>query len=565
MASTRLIQIPDPIHGYIPVEPRFMDIVDTPEFQRLRSIEQGSFRPAYPGARHDRFIHSLGTYHLATKFVEHFFNNLRDDVPNIQLTTQEEENLKVTFRYAALLHDVGHAPFSHTTEVLFKEQRRKGSKFPLIWDQLCEEVDKLPAPADPVRFRKSTTKAVGAPHEIMSAIVLLRKHSDFTRGSGWNNVSIDPELAARMIIGYPYSPEDVNAPAPQAIQAYGIRNCLINLLNSKVMDVDRMDYLGRDTQMSGFVNAPVDLDCLARSVTAVEEDGWLVPAFREEAINVIDTMFHAKLSHDAWVLAQPAGAYDAALREHCIRSIDALTVNADKGKYLSTVFTVNALSADGVEWDNKTYRFLSDADILSDMKARNCAPFNELLTRLPGQRRYPAWRSYFEFRYLFDNEPAATADDVYNFFHELLEYMKTVHIFEFTPVSFQTILRAVPTTPQEEYDYARMKRAARFLDKYLTHVFSSTGKPYNVVLLQRSNNYTMTLDPGLIRIRFTHSRLPLSTANRNYATFAELRNLTKRDIRTNNYFYLYRRGSFSTSHLIKLRDDLYAELRFPLA
>ena len=74
-----MMQIPDPVHGYIELDGMFADIVNTPEFQRLRSVEQGSFRPVYPGARHDRFAHSLGTYHLATQFVEHFFENLKKD------------------------------------------------------------------------------------------------------------------------------------------------------------------------------------------------------------------------------------------------------------------------------------------------------------------------------------------------------------------------------------------------------------------------------------------------------------------------------------------------------
>ena len=113
-----MMQIPDPIHGYISLSGMYANIVNTPEFQRLRSVEQGSFRPVYPGARHDRFIHSLGTYHLATKFVEHFFRNLEKDL-NIALPADTVQRLKTTFRYAALLHDIGHAPFSHTTEHFF--------------------------------------------------------------------------------------------------------------------------------------------------------------------------------------------------------------------------------------------------------------------------------------------------------------------------------------------------------------------------------------------------------------------------------------------------------------
>lgn len=147
-----MMQIPDPIHGYIELDGMFADIVNTPEFQRLRSVEQGSFRPVYPGARHDRFAHSLGTYHLATQFVEYFFENLKKDT-GVALSAGERQALSLTFRYAALLHDIGHAPFSHTTENFFLEKRgrscpwsgksfamrrqvwihRRESSFPPVW------------------------------------------------------------------------------------------------------------------------------------------------------------------------------------------------------------------------------------------------------------------------------------------------------------------------------------------------------------------------------------------------------------------------------------------------
>ena len=149
-----MFQIRDNIHGDISLEGMFAHIVNTPEFQRLRYIEQGDFRPVYPGARHDRFAHSLGTYHLATKFVDSFFRNLSEDLPGVSLNPDEVRRLKTTFCYAALLHDVGHAPFSHTTEGFFEEI--PGKKHPLIWEQLCDQVQAVASPADYDRFVHST-------------------------------------------------------------------------------------------------------------------------------------------------------------------------------------------------------------------------------------------------------------------------------------------------------------------------------------------------------------------------------------------------------------------------
>lgn len=92
----------DPIHGYIELDEFARRLVDTPEFQRLRRITQLGFAfLAYPSARHTRFEHSLGTFYLAKK--------IRAHNPEI-----EEGAL-----YAALLHDIGHYPFSHTLEGLY--------------------------------------------------------------------------------------------------------------------------------------------------------------------------------------------------------------------------------------------------------------------------------------------------------------------------------------------------------------------------------------------------------------------------------------------------------------
>ena len=92
----------DPIHGHIELDDFTLRLVDTPEFQRLRRITQlGLAYLAYPSARHTRFEHSLGTFHLARKIREH---------------NPEIDEAAV---HAALLHDLGHYPFSHTLEVLY--------------------------------------------------------------------------------------------------------------------------------------------------------------------------------------------------------------------------------------------------------------------------------------------------------------------------------------------------------------------------------------------------------------------------------------------------------------
>ena len=103
--------IRDPVWGYIHLPDPLLALVDTEDFQRLRNITQlGFVHLVYPGARHTRFEHSLGVYHLAKQFLVRLLNS---DPP----LALEEEDIRV-FLAATLLHDIGHYPFSHTLEEL---------------------------------------------------------------------------------------------------------------------------------------------------------------------------------------------------------------------------------------------------------------------------------------------------------------------------------------------------------------------------------------------------------------------------------------------------------------
>ncbi|MHB1506602.1 MAG: HD domain-containing protein [Cuniculiplasma sp.] len=97
--------IQDPIWGPIMVTPEFLNIIDTPEFQRLHWIGQlGLCHMVFPGATHTRFQHSLGTMHIAEQMGE-------------KLGSSHKKELMAS----ALLHDVGHFPFSHSFEEYFED------------------------------------------------------------------------------------------------------------------------------------------------------------------------------------------------------------------------------------------------------------------------------------------------------------------------------------------------------------------------------------------------------------------------------------------------------------
>lgn len=110
----KYLQIVDPIHDFITVYSHEIQIIDDPVFQRLRRIRQlAGAHLVYPGAQHSRFEHSLGTMHIASQAA----SILKE---KNYLGSDDVENL----RLAALLHDIGHGPFSHLfEEVLYKKRK----------------------------------------------------------------------------------------------------------------------------------------------------------------------------------------------------------------------------------------------------------------------------------------------------------------------------------------------------------------------------------------------------------------------------------------------------------
>ena len=105
---TRFEVIRDPLWNNIRLEPEALALVDTPAVQRLRYVRQlGHAFLVYPGATHTRFEHALGTYHLARRVLTQL-----EEVEGRRADPGES----LTVRVAALLHDIGHYPFSHALE-----------------------------------------------------------------------------------------------------------------------------------------------------------------------------------------------------------------------------------------------------------------------------------------------------------------------------------------------------------------------------------------------------------------------------------------------------------------
>src|SRR5215510_9064179 len=105
------MDVRDPVHGHIAVADSEVAILDCRAYQRLRAIKQLGFSEfSFPGATHNRYLHSLGVCHLAGAAFDSIFGSFQFS----SLTVRAR--LRQTARLAALLHDIGHGPLSHASE-----------------------------------------------------------------------------------------------------------------------------------------------------------------------------------------------------------------------------------------------------------------------------------------------------------------------------------------------------------------------------------------------------------------------------------------------------------------
>jgi len=185
--------IKDPLYGFITISEPFKSLMETEQFQRLRNIKQlGQSYIVYSSANHTRFEHSIGTYYLAQKMAEN--NNLEN---------------KNEFIAAALLHDIGHYPFSHSIEKAVKLINKKG-------------------------------------HEEQSISIIKNTNiSEIIRNAG---------MDINLICNY--------------IEGKGKNSSLI----SGQIDVDRMDYLKRDSYYTGVAYGIIEPDVIINNYSIKGDD-----------------------------------------------------------------------------------------------------------------------------------------------------------------------------------------------------------------------------------------------------------------------------------------------------
>lgn len=266
---SKVKRILDSVHGQIKIPKDWCEkIIDTPYFQRLRRIEQNSCRTVFPSARHDRFIHSLGVYHIGTLIAKH--------IEECKIPEFEYSILK-TYRLACLLHDVGHTPFSHTFEEYFDEKN--------IREALVDLLNDVGFRSDlQARSQKLTE------HELLSAYVSVYVYKDTLLDK-----DIDWVLLARMIIGLPY------IDAADQRDNSRVENIMIDLIHGTI-DADGLDYVCRDVWAGGYHNFSIDLQRLVEAIRIIKDGDNYRLSFSAKALNEIEGVLNIKNFQYLYVL-----------------------------------------------------------------------------------------------------------------------------------------------------------------------------------------------------------------------------------------------------------------------
>jgi HD superfamily phosphohydrolase len=185
-------EIKDPVHGYVYITEQEKEIIDSYPVQRLHRIRQlAGSEYVYPGANHTRFEHSVGAMYLAGKVTEN---------PNITPFISDAE--AETVRIAALLHDVGHGPFSHVFEYILDRE-------------------------------------LGKTHEDMTEWIVEKSElSDVLSRSG-----NDPTEIAKLAVGKLHKP----------------KKAFLDEIISGPVDVDKQDFIVRDTHHTGAEYGYIDV------------------------------------------------------------------------------------------------------------------------------------------------------------------------------------------------------------------------------------------------------------------------------------------------------------------
>lgn len=237
MSSTELKRVADAVHGTIGLNDLEVQVMNTQVFQRLRNVKQlGLADYVFPGAAYSRLSHSLGACHVTGRILE----ALQRNETKFEISPQNYQ----LYRIAALLHDIGHYPFSHAMEEGLKGHYK--------------------------RFGKAAQGDIGT-------ATTTEKPLDHEK-VGREIVRLDTELREVLASGG-IKPEDL-----EKVFEHDDESRLANIISSD-LDADRIDYLLRTARHTGLPYGSVDLEYIL-SQLRLDENGRL--CIRAKAVRTAD-------------------------------------------------------------------------------------------------------------------------------------------------------------------------------------------------------------------------------------------------------------------------------------
>jgi HD superfamily phosphohydrolase len=249
------MEIRDPVHGSIHIIDEEIPIIRHDFFQRLRNIKQLGFSEyVFPGATHTRFLHSIGVMNVASLAFDRLFKT--------QLFDTRFHKLKETFKLACLLHDVGHAPLSHSTES--------------VMPQLSE----LKIPKE-FLSKKDLAQDRQATHEDYT----IKSIVDSSFADAFHLVEkkfgVEKKYIADLITG---QMKETNYFTIDGVNYFP----LLHQLVSSELDCDRMDYLLRDSYFCGVSYGSYDLDWMLDNLEICIEKNLAYLGINERAVVTFD-------------------------------------------------------------------------------------------------------------------------------------------------------------------------------------------------------------------------------------------------------------------------------------
>ncbi len=264
----------DVLYGFVHLTPLEWDLIHTPFFQRLKWIKQLGFSfYTFHGAEHSRYGHSIGVMHNAHCILKSIDRAVSDDELFSGDLKTKEAKLHQSLRVAALLHDIGTFPFSHTTENSY------------------------------IRYGETTNQKNGKghpdDHEHLGSFIIKRTNYPGGITSLLLKYGVDPLQISNLVKGI-----DENIMANQ-------------ILHSEI-DCDRMDYLLRDAHYTGLNYGTYDRDYLLYHFKAVKVGEQEILTVNEKALYCIQDFLLSRFAWYSQVVRSGRGAkYDALGEEVC--------------------------------------------------------------------------------------------------------------------------------------------------------------------------------------------------------------------------------------------------------